>query len=62
MRERTQLKVVSIDLTNISEADLLKGVVNILTTDGPVTTEQREELDAINSEFARREALKLNAA
>jgi len=48
-----------LDLINISEADLLQNVADILMQPGPITPEQRGVLDAINTEFARRDALQL---
>jgi len=48
------------DLTNISEAQLLQGVADILLAKGPITSEQQEVLDAINQEFIRRGQLTLS--
>lgn len=47
----------SIDLTNISDIDLLKATVEILLHNGPVSPQDQAELDAINQEFTRRDSL-----
>lgn len=48
------------NLTNHSEVDLLQDVADILLQPGPITSEQRKVLDAINQEFVRRESLALH--
>lgn len=45
------------NLTQKSEIDLLESVVEISLRTGPLTSEDRRELDAINQEFIRRDSL-----
>jgi len=58
--KRTKPSTATLDLTNVSEAELLKNVADILIQPGPITEEQQVVLNAINAEFTRRDSLSLH--
>jgi len=59
MKQPRKPSTTTSDLTNVSEADLLQNVADILIQPGPITDEQKLVLDAINAEFTRRDSLSL---
>jgi len=59
MKKPGKPSTATLDLTNVSEADLLKSWAEILSQPGPVTPQQRQELYAIDQEFTRRDQLTL---